>query len=832
MKKIIALLLGLLLICSLTVSAAGSVTIYLSPDGSDTNPGTYAQPVATLQKAFQLAKGSSSAMIWVMEGNYHVTDGAEVLSDHVTVQAYQGAKVTFTAENSLPSSSFRKVTDQATLDRIVEKSARSKLVVIDLKEAGVTKYGAVEMTGFGYPASMAPRLLVNGNAQTLARYPDNGYMMISKVVEAGTNVRIIENPKPVTEYKGEGIKIQTSDARPKYWKQAKELFMYGYFMHDWAEAILPTTIDYAGGITFCTEYPSYYGVAENRRFYCFNLLEEISRPGEWFLDRETGLLYLYPEHTLTGKDQVEFITFDQPFLTIRGRKDVTLSGLSFGKSLDRGIVIEGGKQITVTGCEFSDIAGRVIDGTDCTDCRFTHCTVKNVGERGFSIAGGDRATLTPGNNVVSDCVFEGFSLIKPTLAPAIQLDGVGNTATHNRISNGQNSAIMFSGNNHVIEYNDIFNVCTDTADAGAIYSGRDWAAWGNEIRYNYIHDIVSIDTTTKMNVQAIYLDDMYAGGKVYGNVIYKVPSVALYGGGRYNTFENNIVLECEKPFVYDARGTTWMKCGEGSEIRKKLEQVPYQSDIWKAAFPELAGILEDEPQLPKHSVIRNNLSYRTPDYKLDETMVANGTVEQNLTLTNTKDFVDYRKHDFTLRADSEIFTKLPDFKPIDFKAIGPREAEAPAKTAEELLSSGLVLKVNEPKLFVFGREERVDPQNRSVVPLVRQDRTLVPVRVIAESLGGTVTWDEATQTVGIVLGDRTVSLQIDRAEMTVNGGTVTLDVPAQVISDRTMLPLRAVAESLGMTVYWDEAGSLIVISKTPAVTSEDSGLLAEIAQRF
>ncbi|MDY4977084.1 MAG: stalk domain-containing protein [Clostridia bacterium] len=835
MKKITALIVALIMLCAmLQVSAADTTYIYVSPQGSDSNAGTYLEPVASLKKACELAADCDSAVINLMEGTYQVDETAVLGKNagNTTIRAYEGGKVILTGSHEIDVAKIQKVADQEILDRIVEKKARDQIVAVDLKEAGITEYGEINMSGFGYPSvPMAPQLLVNGTMQTLARYPDDDYMMISQVVDPGVDVRNNTEGKDVMDYEGQGIKIRTSDTRISKWTKAKDVWMFGYFMHDWAEANLACTIDFDNKNTLCTQWPSVYGVTENRRFYCYNLLEEISKPGEWYLDRETGILYLYPEKTLTGSDTIEYITFNQPFISIDGAENVTIDGLQICKGLGMGISAENGKNITVSNCKFNDISSTVINMLECYDSTVTYCEFENVGSRGVYVKAGDRATLTPGNCVVSNCFFNGFSQIQPTSAPAIWLVGVGNTASHNEITDGKNIALWFSGNNHIIEYNDIYNVCTDTADTGAIYAGRDWTARGNEIRYNYIHDIGKIDTTTGMKVQAIYLDDMFSSAKVYGNIIKKVPSVALYGGGRYNTFENNLVLECSEPFVYDARGTTWMDCGEGSEIMNNLNKVPYTSDVWAKAYPELQNILQDDPQLPKHNVIKNNVSYKSPDYSLVDYIAQYGTVENNITINDTKGFVDYKNGDLTLKEDSAIFTKLPDFQPIDFKAIGIEEKGAAEKSLVDVLSASVILKVDTPETFVFGNAAAVDPANKAVVPMVLNDRTLVPVRFIAESFGGTVSWDEATQKVGIVCGDTTIELYIDQTELTVNGQKTELDVPAQVIEDRTMLPLRAVAESLGKTVFWDDAG-LIVISDQPVLTETDADFVSQILAMF
>lgn len=87
-------------------------------------------------------------------------------------------------------------------------------------------------------------------------------------------------------------------------------------------------------------------------------------------------------------------------------------------------------------------------------------------------------------------------------------------------------------------------------------------------------------------------------------------------------------------------------------------------------------------------------------------------------------------------------------------------------------------------------------------PLIENDRLLVPVRAVAERLGGQIGWFADTRWVVIVLGDVTVGIQIDNPVMTVNEQPVQLEAVPKIVGDRTLIPLRAVAEAFSCEVEW------------------------------
>ncbi len=90
-------------------------------------------------------------------------------------------------------------------------------------------------------------------------------------------------------------------------------------------------------------------------------------------------------------------------------------------------------------------------------------------------------------------------------------------------------------------------------------------------------------------------------------------------------------------------------------------------------------------------------------------------------------------------------------------------------------------------------------------------RVLVPVRAILEAMGATVLWNGEARTVTSELNDTTVVMTIDSCEMKINGKIKTIDVPAKILGDRTMVPARAITEAFGAEVFWDAHNDTVKI---------------------
>lgn len=102
-----------------------------------------------------------------------------------------------------------------------------------------------------------------------------------------------------------------------------------------------------------------------------------------------------------------------------------------------------------------------------------------------------------------------------------------------------------------------------------------------------------------------------------------------------------------------------------------------------------------------------------------------------------------------------------------------------------------------------------------VPPIVENNRTLVPLRAIFESMGATVSWEPTTQTATAIKDGTTVIIQVGSTSPTINGQVKPLDVPAKIVNNRTLAPLRFVSEAFGGTVAWDAASQLISITAIP-----------------
>jgi Copper amine oxidase N-terminal domain len=128
-------------------------------------------------------------------------------------------------------------------------------------------------------------------------------------------------------------------------------------------------------------------------------------------------------------------------------------------------------------------------------------------------------------------------------------------------------------------------------------------------------------------------------------------------------------------------------------------------------------------------------------------------------------------------------------------------AAAPATVAPKAAQSAVKVEYNK-KQIAFPDQ----------APIISQGRTLVPIRPIAESLGFEVKWNEQTRTVTINKGKDNIRLVVTQKIANKNGQTINLDVPAQIVNKRTVVPVRFIAEALSYKVDWDPKTQTVLIA--------------------
>ncbi len=256
-------------------------------------------------------------------------------------------------------------------------------------------------------------------------------------------------------------------------------------------------------------------------------------------------------------------------------------------------------------------------------------------------------------------------------SPAVSLSGVGNRAAHNLIHDAPHQAISFGGNDHAIELNEIHHVCQESNDAGAIYSGRDWTMRGTVIRHNFMHHISGF---RDRGCVGVYLDDMFCGTTIYGNVFYKVTRAALIGGGRDCRVENNVFVDCNPALHIDARAMGWAGYHVGTTMKQRLDAMPIRRPPWSGRYPELLTLWKDEPAAPKGNIVARNVCWGGRWDGVHAQARPYVTFRDNLVGQDPR-FIDPASMNFQLRDDSPVHSKVPGFKRIPFEQIGLKKSQ-------------------------------------------------------------------------------------------------------------------------------------------------------------
>lgn len=687
------------------------IEFYVSADGDDSNDGSLEKPFASLEAArdaIQLLKETEGlpdggAAVNVRGGTYRRLGDSFTLTEKdsgtevspVVYRAYHDEEVNIYGNLVLPGEKFEHITD-TDIQKRLSKEAADQIVVYDITQnEGITDFGEIVKNGFGWQAQ-APGISVSvdGKDQRLSRYPNNGFIKTTKALDTGFVPRDhMPNPDgtcpecsknegnpceckyPEEEWINQRGGIFTAEGtglKEKYplWAQESDIWVFGYFCWDWADDTMKISkLEESGnGMKMTTLQPSRYGVFGGKNFYAFNLLCEVDQPGEWYLDRENGKLYLYPEKDLTSSE-VALSMARVPFISIENASYIKVENMNFGYTNGHGISVTDSDHVTIGGCDFSDIGQKAVTvGTEGTDYEtintgahggfnntITGCNITRTGQGGIFLGGGDRYTLTPGNNRAVNNDISDFSVINRTYTPAVKIFGCGNEASNNKIHNAPHMAISYDGNDHIISNNDIYNVCYETSDCGAIYSVRTWSYRGVKITNNYLHDIYS---NGGIGSAGVYCDDLSSGIEISANLFNNITGyVMLLGGGQDNVFTNNIILNSNngKGLHYDNRGEGWAyyhaQKPNGNcyaELMNLRNDERFDRELWDNKYPELAAMDVEtsdaegnllEARKPANAVVKDNIlvGVANPYGNINKRVDELGTVERENALAEGTD---------------------------------------------------------------------------------------------------------------------------------------------------------------------------------------------------
>ena len=350
---------------------------------------------------------------------------------------------------------------------------------------------------------------------------------------------------------------------------------------------------------------------------------------------------------------------------------MTLQGLTLEYTRGDAIDIRGGAGNQVVGCTIRNIGNVAVKVESGERHSISGSDISQTGEGAVILSGGDRPTLTPAGNSVADCDIHEFGRWVRTYTAGVYLSGVGNRVEHNRIHDSPHCAILLNGNEHRIEFNEIDHVALETHDVGAFYLGRDYTERGNVVRYNYFHHLGPDGVKPEDLVQAVYLDDCASGTLVYGNVFYRAGRAAMIGGGRDNTIENNIFVECAPCVHVDARGLGWAKFwfnGKDSTLLDHLKAMHYQEPPYSVRYPQLLTLYVDpDTAVPKGNSIVRNVSYGGKWLDLLDGMTDKIVHIQDNFSDGDPGFVDAAHGNFQLRDDSPVYKS--GFKRIPMEQI-------------------------------------------------------------------------------------------------------------------------------------------------------------------
>jgi parallel beta-helix repeat protein len=357
-------------------------------------------------------------------------------------------------------------------------------------------------------------------------------------------------------------------------------------------------------------YYRYFDFSPNDRFVVENFLEELDQPGEWCLDTEDGVLYLWPPEPLTQESEV-VAPLLHCLIDLRGASWITISGLTFtetrtGDNVHRGDLEGYGAMHNVDGLQY---CGEAIHLKHAEHCCIEDNTFHGLGGNAIYLDGYNERNVVRRNEIShvganGICVmgnrYQGWGE-SPYPAPQLPfytqvvdnhihecgelnsyVAGVfvgvaqGTLVAHNLIEDMPHHAVCMADGfgRTIVEYNEIRRVCRQYVDTAAInswmegparYTAKDTERSGHVIRYNRISGVQgatvdqhgSVVATETMWMMGIYLDNYTSNCFVSGNVIITNGCGIHVNMGKNNIIENNVLVGCQQAARFNTFHGIW-----------------------------------------------------------------------------------------------------------------------------------------------------------------------------------------------------------------------------------------------------------------------------------
>lgn len=600
--------------------AASALDVYVSPSGQDAAAGTKDAPYATPQRARDAVRGwrkqaqkPEAVTVWLSGGLYE-------LAQPLLLQAQDAG----TAQAPVV---WRAIPGQTP----VLSGARTVGGFSPWKD-GILRADA---TAAGVMALKVRELFCAGKRLTLARYPDadpahpitGGWAYVDgayrelyrdvpgesmrELVWKPADDRPWGDPLALPAGSGGGNSVDAGGA---------EIFIYARF--NWWNDILPVAAIDPQKRNATLARDASYAIRPGDRYFIQNLRSELNAPGEWFLDRADGMLYLIPPAAGSDGKQADAQALQVQVPALRsvvrleeGAANITLRGLVIEHSTGPAVVLKNAFDCRVEGCTIrsaGDYQGNGVELSGGRNNAVFGCDIYDIGRHGILVEGGDPVSLTPAGNVAENNYIHHTGVYYKE-GCGIQMYGCGNRAAHNLIHDCPRFAIRFDGNLMTIEYNHARHLSLETCDTGGIYTGcRNWInARGSVIRFNYIHDVIGFGFEHG-RWQApnfgwgIYLDDNSASVDVIGNLVVRAPSGLLHlHSARDCRIENNIFVDGrDQQIQYSGWTTSTGHWGNTlSQMREGYAKIKDRPE-WKA----IRGMnyAPDDAPLPDGTVMSGN----------------------------------------------------------------------------------------------------------------------------------------------------------------------------------------------------------------------------------